>query len=81
MLTMREFHQLNRIVDEIFEQAGDMSFKQLAEKSGLSYGTVRNLNHYVTMYPRTQTVLLLARAVGMDLKLTVAKKPKLKVYA
>lgn len=81
-LSIQEFRSLHKLVDAIYAEANDldMSYAQLAVKSGLSYPTVYNLGTYTTMYPRAATVLQLAKAVGLEVTLSrVQGKRRFKV--
>lgn len=73
-MPVKQFRELHKMVDRIFEQAVelDVSLQWLAAKAGLSEKTVYNLMKFTTMYPRLQTVYLLARAVGLHLELRLA---------
>lgn len=66
MLTCKQFKQLHQLIDQVYDEADARGYtwQELAEKAGLCYTTVRKLGRYDTMYPRTQTVMFLARAVG-----------------
>lgn len=70
MLATKEFKRLHQLVDEIYDEADALGFswQEMAAKAGLSYNTVRNLARYNTMYPRTQTVMMLAKAVGFKVQ-------------
>lgn len=71
MLTCKDFKELHRMVDEIYAEADrlDIRNSELASKAGLCYATVCRLASYATMYPRTQTVMMLAKAVGLRVRL------------
>lgn len=71
MMTLQQFDDLHDLVDRVFKEAtlGGLGWKKLALRAGLAHSTVCRLGSYVTMYPRAQTVLLLARAVGLRLRL------------
>jgi|LakMenEpi03Aug12_release.lakeMendotaPanAssembly.Ray.scaffolds.fasta_scaffold12037_13 hypothetical protein len=71
------FRCLHRLLDEIFKEATnnfEMTWKELAEQSGLTYITVKKLGDRDTRYPRFFTVFKLAEAVGWQLTLTAGKK-------
>jgi hypothetical protein len=72
MTPVKDIRQLHRLINEVYESAGDRgwSWPQLATASGLSYETVRRLGNYQTMYPRIQTVVMLAEAVGYEVAIT-----------
>ncbi len=78
---LEEYRELNRIVDQIYDEAGamNMSWPKLAKKAGLSYITVWKLGTRWTQYPRASTVMRLAKAVGFTL--TLEKKVKLRLRA
>jgi hypothetical protein len=63
-------NRLNRLVDEIFQVACDkqMTWAQLADKSGLTPVTVHRLGERITKFPQYRTMELLAQAVGGRLK-------------
>lgn len=71
MLGMRDFHQLRRMVNQIHAEAKTTGYtnRQLAARAGLCEHTVGRLLGFHTVYPRTQTVLLMARAVGLEVVL------------
>lgn len=82
MLPAKQFKQLHDLIDLIYEAAYDkgLSWPQLAAAAGLANSTVYNLGNPKTMFPRTQTVLLLAKAAGCELRFVkVAGRPKLKL--
>lgn len=59
----------NRILDDIFDIASDIhgwNVNELATRSGLAWNTVENLNSNVTKFPQFRTIILLAKAVGMN---------------
>lgn len=66
-MTVKQYRELNKLVDRIYEEADRLGIgnPDLAAKAGLSYKTVSNLDFRRTMYPRTQTVMFLARTVGL----------------
>lgn len=78
---LEEYRELNKIVDQIYEEAGElnMSWPKLAAKAGLSYITVYRLGIRWTQYPRAATVLRLAKAVGFTI--TLERKVKLRLRA
>lgn len=67
MMALKDFRELRRMVDMIVREArgSGMTWTYLADKSGLSYKTVNRLGNYTTVYPRAQTVMMLARAAGL----------------
>jgi hypothetical protein len=78
MLTMKQFRSIQSAVDSIYDTADTMGFSWpvLAKKAGLAYSTVWNLGRYETRFPRTQTIFMLAKAVGMEFVLKSAEQPK-----
>ncbi len=81
MMTCREFHELHRAIDAVYDAADRRGYtwQELAGRAGLCYSTVRNLAKYNTMYPRAQTVMLLARAVGLRLVLAPRRPARAQV--
>ena len=75
MQTLKEFKELHKMVDQIFAEAfrQDLSWEELATKAAVCFKTVDRLGRFETMWPRAQTILLLARAVGLKMKLEKAK--------
>lgn len=64
--------ELNRLVDEIYEEACNVrgwKWQKLADKAGLSYQTIRRLGNRETRLPQLRTVILLVKAVGMSIQL------------
>lgn len=76
MMPVKQFRQLHRLIDEIYKEADRLGFTwtALADRAGLAESTVYNLGNWDTMFPRLQTVHLLAQAVGMELTLIAIKK-------
>jgi len=62
---------LNKIVDQIYNMAGERSWSWLvlADKASLAISTVYRLGEKITKLPRFKTVFLLSRAVGAHLEL------------
>lgn len=62
---------LTSMTDQIFEEAvmQGLTWIGLAKKSGLSITTVYNLGNRVTRFPQLRTFFLLAKAVGMNVRL------------
>lgn len=79
VLTLKKCKELRRLVDSIYREAGrlGMSFPSLAKAAGLSHSTVYRLAEFETMYPRLQTVDLLARAVGFSLSVGLKRRLRL----
>ena len=67
------YDKLNEILDRIFVRMDERGLTRadLSRKSGVGYGTIHNLWHWRTLYPRFATVHALAKAVGFDLELKV----------
>lgn len=61
--------RLNLMLDDIFDVAYEqqVSLYGLSGRAGLAYDTVRRINDRLTKLPRLRTVMMLARAVGMEL--------------
>lgn len=70
--------ELQTVTEVIFERALEAGYTvpELAERAGLSPTTVRNLLNWTVVYPRFNTLALLARAVGYVLTAT-EKRAKL----
>lgn len=75
MLTLKEYKELHRVVDQIFREAKALgySWEKLADIAGLTSSTVYRLGNLDTMFPRAQTVFMLAKAVGMKVSLVVRR--------
>jgi hypothetical protein len=73
--------RLNVLVDQLFQAACDkqMTWVQLAGKSGLSASTVHNLGERITRFPHYRTMELLARAVGGRLTFKDGEQAKAKL--
>lgn len=71
-------NSLNHLIDELFEVAykSELTWSQLAQKSGLSYATVRNLGERKTKYPQYRTVMLIAHALGGNVQYKETKLGK-----
>lgn len=78
MMPLKQFKSLHRLVDVIFEKGVklDYSWEQLASRAGLCDRTVSRLGNLETLYPRAQTVFLLAHAVGMEISITDQRNGK-----
>ena len=61
---------LRHTLDQIWSEWGDFGYGPLATASGLCYSTVHRAFTRKTRFPQYRTVVLLAQAVGMDMKLT-----------
>ena len=83
------YQQLDRILDELFEDAVDMGYtnwNQIAAASGLTHNCISNLGERITQRPQLRTVLMLARAVNKTVifekvETTTKAKPKLRLHA
>jgi hypothetical protein len=75
VLTCKQFRELHQVIDAIYDEADALgySWQDMADRAGIHYMTVRALARYDTMYPRANTVFLLARAVGLKITLVVKK--------
>jgi lambda repressor-like predicted transcriptional regulator len=62
---------LEKVTDDIFEAAcmEGLTWIGLSNKSGLSTTTVYNLGNRDTRFPQLRTIFLLAKAVGMNVRL------------
>ena len=80
MLTLKQFKELHELVDDIFAESNRLgwSWVMLAQAAGVHISTVYKLGNFDTMFPRANTVMLLAQAVGLKLKAVKAHK-KLKL--
>ena len=61
------YQELDRILDELFEDAVKMGYtnwNRIAEASGLTHNCISNLGERITQRPQLRTVLMLARAVN-----------------
>jgi DNA-binding phage protein len=81
MKTVGEWEELHDFIDRIFDAAYEtMSTNELADAAGLGRETVRRLARYETMFPRFQTVIMLAHAAGFEINHLVRRiKEKRKV--
>lgn len=72
--------QLDETLDRVFAAFDDreMRWGELVRASGLCYATVRRANRRLSHLPRYDTVLRLARAVGLDLAAVGAAGPKMR---
>jgi hypothetical protein len=63
------YKRLNQILDDAFSEADvlGLSFRDLARLSGLHYRTILRLNYRITEYPELNTVMLVCKAVGLNL--------------
>lgn len=71
--------KLDQLLDQIFQSISEeLTYQEIAAKSGLSVSTVWNIDKRVTRLPRLKTVFALARVGGLDLQL-VAKRVGVRV--
>lgn len=75
MQPLRKIKHLHEIVNTIFKRAyaQGLTTDKLCDETGLCPQTIKNLAASETMYPRLQTVYLLAQAVGLQLQLHVVR--------
>jgi lambda repressor-like predicted transcriptional regulator len=69
----------DRILDDIFDIAADVhgwTINEFSERSGLAWSTIENLRANITRFPQFRTVVLLARAVGMDVSVITKEYKK-----
>lgn len=79
-MTKQEYEKhLDTLLDEVFKAmvSQSISLRGLAEKADLAVSTVSLINSRITRLPRLKTVMLLAEAVGLDVRL-VAQQLKTK---
>lgn len=72
------FTKLNLLLDQIFSIATSKrkwTWGQLASQAGIAAHTVIRLGERETQYPHLRTVLRLADAVGLDVKLVPISVP------
>lgn len=84
MLPAKQFRALHNLIDDIFDELWKRygTYKEIAAAAGLGVVTVGRLASYTTLYPRTQTVMLLAQAAGYSVELVKTSKgsrPKMRV--
>ena len=81
------YQELDRILDELFEDAVKMGYtnwNRIAEASGLTHNCISNLGERITKRPQLRTVLMLARAVNKTIVFKATEtasrsKPKLRL--
>ena len=76
------YQELDRILDELFEDAVNMGYtnwNRIAEASGLTHTCVANLGERITKRPQLRTVLMLASAVNKTVVFKATEKPKTKL--
>lgn len=88
MLPAKQFRVLHNLIDEIFNELWKQyeTEKEVAHAAGLGVTTVNRLASYTTLYPRTQTVMLLAQAAGYSVQLVQSttkngSRPKLRIVS
>lgn len=71
MMPLKDFKVLHAMVRRLFREAkgAGMTLRQIAAEAGLGYATVTRLANWETMYPRCQTLLGIAKAVGYEVRL------------
>ena len=76
MKTIEEFNAINNLLDDLFEMArqNGWSKPELARRAGLSVATIYRLTSYKSMYPRVQTVFMVAQALGLKMVLAPIRK-------
>lgn len=81
MMPLKDFKALHGMVRQLFREAkgAGMTLTQIAADAGLGLATVSRLANYDTMYPRCQTLLGIAKAVGYEVRLAKSGK-QLKLY-
>jgi len=73
-------HQLHILIDAIYDHAANVkkwTWQELAEKSDLSYLTVKLLGERKTKLPRYCTVYKLAKSISWELVLTTEKSKRM----
>lgn len=67
MLPVKQYSSLRQVVDLMFREAKGRGYsnRRLAAEAGLGATTVDRLLSYETMYPRLQTVYLIAAVLGL----------------
>ena len=85
------FEQLDRILDELFEEAVEQGYESWAQLTsatanvdgkGLCYSTIVNLGERWTKRPQLRTVLIIAAALGKSVILRSSrKKPTLSIVS
>lgn len=73
-----EHKYLEDLRGELWAKLGDQTYKQISDKAGLSYGTVHNFAVGNTKRPSIFTVRRLAKAVGLELVLSLVETLKRK---
>lgn len=70
--------RLKEIVEECFARAADqnLDMQSWADAAGVVYTTIWKLVNGDTRFPRFQTVVMIAKAVGLEVTLTMHKKGK-----
>ena len=68
--------KLNKLLDDIFAKSVSMTMDEFAKAAKLSVSTIRRLDKRQTEFPRLKTIFLLARAVGLEISLELAKSLK-----
>ena len=68
--------KLNKLLDDIFAKSVSMTFEEFAKAAELSVSTIRRLDKRQTELPRLKTIFLLAKAVGLEISLELAKSLK-----
>jgi len=68
--------ELNAMVNLIFSQAFRLKLNvpALADRAKVSPGTVYKMRKFETRFPRLHTVMKLAKAVGLEIRLSRVKK-------
>jgi hypothetical protein len=68
---------LNKIINEIFKEAGrqGLTWQELANRASVSTNTVRKIRDFETVYPHYYTVWRLGKAVGMEMGMHFKSAP------
>lgn len=64
----------DRIIFQVLRAVRHLSAQEIAQKSGVSIGTIYNWRNGATLYPRADTLAHVARIVGMKLELVPINK-------
>ena len=64
----------DRIIFQILRAVRHLSAQEIAQKSGVSIGTIYNWRNGTTLYPRINTLAAVARIAGLKFALVPIKK-------
>jgi transcriptional regulator with XRE-family HTH domain len=68
--------ELGRMLGRIYARVGlrRWTYRELAQQAGVAVSTAHRLDHRSTRLPRLRTVMALARAVGLELTLSLRER-------